>query len=392
MFLLELPGGYLGCFMSEWLQTCDLGKLDASLCSTTHRPSYLDLLKEQRFVSLGDPSKTIEDGQLLWLFKRHLKLQTLCISDPDLNLSETCCQVFQKLDYLDIYYRNRLRIVGTACADNLKYLILRGCELTFTHAMTMALQCRQLHTLEIAEQTKYMDRKKLKQTGDNNCLNAELMRCRGSLKTFVCNWTSMPLRALHIMITHCINITRLELNVTSMNDDLIYAIVSSLPNLVTIKLLKGQCPTTDGIVALAGLRQLECLDLNGTAGVTNDSLIPIILSNSGLKTICLRFGNQLTSLAVMKIAANCPGLTSLDIAHCPFMKDDALLLVANKCSELQDLQICGCDFITDTSMMRLANMCKKLTSINIKDCANITKFTVDAFAFSGVKPYKKKLL
>jgi hypothetical protein len=43
------------------------------------------------------------------------------------------------------------------------------------------------------------------------------------------------------------------------------------------------------------------------------------------------------------------------------------------------------------SMLRLANMCSKLTSINIKDCTRVTKITIDAFAFTGVKPYKKKL-
>lgn len=392
MLLLDLPGGYLGSFMSEWLQTCDLGKLDSALCCKQHRSSFLDILTEKRFVSLGDPSKSIEDGQLLWLFNRGLKLQTLSISDPDLNLSDTSCQVFQKLDYLDIYYRNRLRVIGDACANNLKYLILRGCEATFSDAMHMAMRCQQLHTLEIAEQTKFMDRKKMKQNKECSIWNLDMMRCRNSLRTFVCNWATMPIPLLHTLVVACTSITRLELSVNSLNDDIIFAIVSSLPNLTTVKLLKGICTTGDGIVALASLNRLEHLDLNGTAGVNNDSIAPIVQNNPTLKSVCLRFGSQLTSVAVMKIAANCPGLTSLDVSYCPFMKDDALLLVANKCSELQDLQICGCDFITDTSMTRLANMCKKLTSINIKDCANITKFTVDAFAFSGVKPYKKKLL
>lgn len=391
MSLLDIPTVILCEILANWLEIEELGMLDSALCEKHSRSTFLQAIGHSRFLCMGNPNSKIDDYHLMWLFKRNVHLQSLCVSDPDVNLLPSECRVFHRLDYLDIYYRNRLQLIMDACASNLKVIILRGCETMFVDALAAALRCSQLHTLDIAEFTKFIDRKKLKRNQENSLLSADKIMCKGTLRNVICNWPNLSLRHLHILLSTCTNITRLELNITALNDETIYSIIASCPNLTTLKLIRCQCTTTDGIAVIANLTSLQSLDLNGTNGVTNDAVCQIVSANPGLKYICVRFCGALTSVAVMKIATSCPDLLSLDVAYCPFIKDDAMLLVANKCRNLEDLQICGCEFITDTSMLRLANMCKKLTSINIKDCTNITKFTCDAFEFMGVKPYRKKL-
>lgn len=390
MFILDLPLFVVSQIFSDWLETGDLGRLDAAICNRSVRQNFLSTLSEPFVRVIGYPSKDTEDSYLLWLFNRRLHVQSLSISDPDLNLTNEQCTIFRKLDFLDIYYRNRLRIIGDACANNLKFLILRGCEATIESALQMVSQFKQLHTFEIAELTKFMDRKKIKATHIHTTSN-RIMQCNKSLRAFVCNWTNFSLIHLQEILTSCSNITRLELNITGLDDSSLYIIATCCSNLQILKLIRSTCTTIEGISSLSVLSNLKCLELNSTAGVTNDSLIPIISNNPYLTTISLRYMNHITSLSIMKIAATCPGLISLDFSYSPFIKDDAILLLANKCPQLQELKLCGCNFITDASMMRLANMCTKLTSINIKECSNITKLTSQAFGFMGVKPYKKKL-
>lgn len=391
MLLLDIPSSLFCELLSDWLDLCDIGKLDSSICNVQGRGPFLQALQDRATVSLGHPSKDIEDGCLFWLFMRKLKLLSLSISDPDVNLTADDCSVFRSLQYLDIYYRNRLRLIGEACAEGLKVLVLRGCEIIIEEAIQMVSQFRCLHTLEIGELTKLIGRKRTKPTLQPNRSLHRAMLCGATLKTFICNWSGLSSIYVQQIVSACRHLVRLELTVDALTDEVIYTFVQYCQEIRSLRLLRCACTTADGIVALAALSKLELLDLNGTVGVTNDSIIPIIANNPALHTINLRHAVAINSLAVMKIAATCPGLTSLDVAYCTFVKDDALALIANKCRALQDLQVCGCEFITDMSMLRLANMCPQLTSINIKDCNLVTKATVDAFAFSGVRPYKKKL-
>jgi hypothetical protein len=390
MNLLDIPV-CLSCeILSDWIETRDLGKLDSALCSRALRRTLLNLLRERATVSLGRPSKDIEDTCLEWLFSRKVKLLSLSITDPDVNFTAEDCKVFQALEYLDLYYRNRLRPIGEACSESLKVLILRGSEVKIESALRMAAQFRNLHTLEIGELGKATGRPKLNQTflPYREPLNLPTLLSK-SLKSFICNWPGVTTTHVLNIVTASKFLTRLELTGAGITDSVIYAIVWNCRDIRLLRLLKCVSLTTDGIVALASYTELSVLDLNGSGGVANESVIPVVGNNPSLRSINLRYGNGITSLTVMKVASSCPGLTALDVSYCKFVKDDALALIANKCRDLQDLQVVGCEFITDMSMLRLANMCPKLTSVNIKDCANVTRATTDAFAFSGVKPYKK---
>lgn len=392
MILLDIPTSIACEVLTDWLKTHDIGRIDAALCNRTSRPAFLELLKERAVVSLGQPSTDIEDSCLSWLFSRRVQLLSMSISDPDVNLTVQDCEVFRSLGFLDIYYRHRLKLIMDACKDSLKVLILRGCEINIDEAVGMASQCRNLHTLEIGELTKYMGRRKPRlQTLLHREARDLPVLCAATLRSFVCNWTGVSDSLMLRVVSSCKQLTRLELTGHNITNKVVYSVISNCRDLRIIRLIKCQWLTTDGIVALASYNQLEVLDLNGSGGVTTDSVVPIITNNPQLHTINLRHGNAISSLAVMKIAATCPGLTALDVSYCKFVKDDAMYLIANKCSQLQDLQVCGCESITDMSMLRLANLCPKLTSINIKDCPSITKVTTEAFAFSGVRPYKKSL-
>lgn len=391
MFLLDLPLSLIGYVLSEWVETRDLGALDSALCCKHYRHLYLEALRDRSVVSLGYPSRDIDDSHLIWLFSRRVKVQSLSISDPDVNLSTAECEVFAQLEYLDIYFRNRLRLIGDACRDKLKVLILRGCEVNLDDSLRMMSQFSSLHTLEIAELTKYMGGRKTKSSTSAHGLPNQHIACASTLKTFVCNWSNLGSHVVQHIARTCTGITRMELSVTGLTDEALYTIVNFCSKIKTLRLIRCESTTPDGIVFLAALRGLQVLDLNGTSGVVNESVIPIVVNNPDLASINLRHANAINSLAVMKIASSCPGLTALDVSYCTFVKDDAIALLANRCSNLRDLQLCGCECITDMSMLRLANMCSHLTSINIKDCMYVTRITLDAFAFHGVKLYKKKL-
>jgi hypothetical protein len=391
MLFLDLPLILVSTILSDWIETRELGQLDAAYCNKEYRPHFLSAISHDYTVSMGNPSRDIDDANLTWLMQRRVKVQSLAVSDPDVNLTVQECQTFSKLEYLDIYYRNRLKLISEACAGYLKVLVLRGCEVSIEQSLQMVSQFSALHTLEIGEFTKYMGRRKTKPTVAPNSDLHRAMKCSESLRTFVCNWAGLSPLHVQQIVHACSNLTRLELSVSGLTDETLYTIVQRCAGLTTLKIMRAELTSADGIVALAALRRLESIDLNGSGGVSNDSVIPIISNNPSLRSVGLRSAAPITSLAVMKIAATCPGLTSLDVSYCTFVKDDALTTIANNCRDLQDLQVCGCEFITDMSMLRLANMCNKLTSINIKDCTRVTKITIDAFAFTGVKPYKKKL-
>ena len=389
-FLLDLSSGILSSLLSAWLEMGDLGRLDSALCCVSFRSKFLATLNSRGFVAVGNSEKVTDDQQLLWLFSRRVQLKALSIRDPDLNFCAQDCAVFGRLENLEIFYRNRLRVLIDGCASNLKALKVSGCESIFQDAFHTIFKCAQLRTLHIDGMNKYMDRKK--PTSRPNYISSVENTKLLYLKTFVCDWWEMPLRNVHELLDRAPALQHIQLKGIACNDSVIEKIVRYYPDLKSIQLIRCCLLSSEGINQLSALNHLECLDVNGSAGVCNDAVMNIITANPALRTVNLRHGRELTSLCVMKIAATCPNLTALDIAYCPFMKDDALLLIANKCPLLQDIQLCECEFITDTGMLRLANMCTKLTRVNIKSCSKVTKLTCDAFEFMGVKPYKRKLI
>ncbi|KAJ1431278.1 hypothetical protein B484DRAFT_448442 [Ochromonadaceae sp. CCMP2298] len=389
----DLPTDYFSSLLSTWLSTAELGRLDSALCNKQGREIYLSVVSSPRFCTYGDSSKEIEDLALLWHIRRRVRLRSMVLGpNPDLNLRDEDSVIFNSLELLDVFYRVRFETIFAACCSSLRILRLGGTEVDLEAGLCAALSCPLLESLSILPLHKAIGGKKavksmLYKWGTLFASQPPLLH----LHTLSCTHGDTSPRYLKKLLQVGPNITTVVLKDVSMEISLVQMLTLKHPHITCLRL--HACPIPpESFKLLPSLRHLICLDLNGCPNLAEESVVPIIQQNPSLREINLRHGRKLPSAVVMKIASNCPLLTSLDIAYCTSVKDDGMLLLALKCPDLQDLQLCGCEFITDEAMVKLANCCPKLTSINIKDCVNITKFSCQAFEFMGVKPYRKKLL
>jgi hypothetical protein len=156
MCILELPMVMLCSFLSSWLTTGELGRVDSAMCNASLRTAFLKAIAAPNFITSGceGPCDIISDLQLHWLFRRRVKMRALSMTDPDVNFSTSDCEVFCRLECLRIFYRNRLELVTKACMANLKHLALNFYALDEGALNSIALRCPQLQTLRIGQTVK----------------------------------------------------------------------------------------------------------------------------------------------------------------------------------------------------------------------------------------------
>lgn len=182
-------------------------------------------------------------------------------------------------------------------------------------------------------------------------------------------------------------------NLPIIKNSIIYKIVQLYPKLKTFKVQGCKSITSEGLMALTALKELETIDLDNccSPGCVSDEAICTIASNcNSLTSICLRHCSGISDVAMSTIGSCCKKLLSLDISYCTNITDDGLCCIANGCKALTDLQISGCEKLTDYSMLKISNQCVRLRSVNIKGCIGLTTLSMKSLEFTKVRLYKKK--
>ena len=76
----------------------------------------------------------------------------------------------------------------------------------------------------------------------------------------------------------------------------------------------------------------------------------------------LRQCRNLTDAAITALAANCPGLTSIDLSECENLTDAAITALAARCPGLTSIDFSGCRNLTDAAITALAARCPDIHS------------------------------
>ena len=130
---------------------------------------------------------------------------------------------------------------------------------------------------------------------------------------------------------------------------------------------------------LAGCASLTSVNVSGCRNLT-DEAIKAIASRS-LQSLNVAYcGKLLTDESIKAVAANCPSLTSLNVADCKFLTDASIQAIATGCGSLTSLDVSRCKHLTDESIKALAAGCTSLNSLNVRNCDKLTDEAIKAVA------------
>lgn len=122
-----------------------------------------------------------------------------------------------------------------------------------------------------------------------------------------------------------------------------------------------------------GLLQLSSLDLSMCLSVT-DSGLQHVGRMTSLKKLSLISCEDLTGLSIHHLAVGRFSLSSLDIAYCNHIDDDAITNISrgSGLAMLRELNVTACP-ITDVGLSVLAQTLTELRMLNISECDLVTK-------------------
>ena len=118
----------------------------------------------------------------------------------------------------------------------------------------------------------------------------------------------------------------------------------------------------------------------GRSGVTDKSIEAVAAQCAGLTELNLRCCNKLTDRAIEAVASRFTGLTTLNVDSCVNITDSAIEAVAVRCAGLAELNLWGCNKITDRAIEAVASRCAGLTTLHVAWCNLLTDRAIEAVA------------
>jgi hypothetical protein len=167
---------------------------------------------------------------------------------------------------------------------------------------------------------------------------------------------------------------------------------NNLPNLKYLY-LEGEYSMDVVSSLLKSATSLVDLRLNGVA--LEDAGLHALLNTAGhLRTLVLTECNHITGAGVATLAKRCVNLTSVDIAACTKVGDEAiesfamscpalglegtyteacvLAVVTHRCAELRYLHLGTVNFTSGAALLALAEKCARIQELNIAHCQGVT--------------------
>ncbi|KAJ3194267.1 hypothetical protein HK101_003112 [Irineochytrium annulatum] len=206
---------------------------------------------------------------------------------------------------------------------------------------------------------------------------------------------------------HCVHLHRLSLRGCPITDALIPALAAGCPKiehldlshtLVTVSTLvtavdlcgrlrslrlEGAAPSSAPLTwdpQHLYIRPLRVLDMRNS-GVTDPHVRHAALHCPDLQLVTLEGSAALTDDSVVRVAQSCSSVEVLDLSFCPHLTDlsmRALAMFAR--SSLRSLTVSGCDAITPDGIAAVAGDCKAMEEIVMHGCNGILGSWVAGFA------------
>jgi len=103
--------------------------------------------------------------------------------------------------------------------------------------------------------------------------------------------------------------------------------------------------------------QLEKLDLEDCASLTDGSLTVLSIHCPKLRILLLSHCDQITDNGVQKLvemsSGGCRNLEYLALDNCPLLTDESLICLSKNCTFLKKLDLYDCQLITKQAIQRI---------------------------------------
>jgi len=174
-------------------------------------------------------------------------------------------------------------------------------------------------------------------------LSSEQRRGAAMDPSTIANLVGRSPRLLHLDFSDC----------TVVDDKICFHVGESCPELLTLS-LRGSSHVTDiGVEDLANCRKLERLDLSFCEFVTDEGVLSIARSLSGLKLLSLSHCHEISEEGIIAVAKGCRELVYLDISYCKRITDRGLKAILRFCSSLRHLDLRGVNNLTTAELRRV---------------------------------------
>lgn len=173
----------------------------------------------------------------------------------------------------------------------------------------------------------------------------------------------------------CENLKSISVEGAPISDQAIEKLVTQLPHLNSLKLSKCGNITDLALQHIAEkCKNLTELDLSHSTKITDNYVINLINKCNQLKVIDLNYCKQLSTRVIDAVADKCHNLESLSIEDevASRITNVSLVRVAKNCPNLTSLNIKGFKTLEVVPLNTVATSSQKLTKINLEDCDNIT--------------------
>ena len=126
---------------------------------------------------------------------------------------------------------------------------------------------------------------------------------------------------------------------------------------------------------------LQSLDLSAAKRwLDNEDVLTIVHHNPGLESINLHGCSFLKVGLLQEVGMSCRNLKKADLGDCHWVTTGDLLQLAAECPQLNHIDLAGCWNLNDDTFLELIHSCKLLRHINISDIYSITDNTVSTIA------------
>ncbi|XP_035274641.1 dynein regulatory complex subunit 6 [Anguilla anguilla] len=343
-----------------------------------------------RLESLSLPGSSVTEASLLGLLPRLTALRRLCLRGTDslfmsgafLSRDESRRQVraalarLEELDLSDLRYLSDLTFDRlTGCTPRLRRLALAGCHVAFEfdpyrgrpagHQSSALLSLRSVRALMQA-QAATLRALDLSGTGVTPESLSSLARVDGlrllDLRLRGCR--EVTDRAVEALCRHQPALRTLDLGAcTELTSRAALAVAAGLEDLRHLHLSRLGRLTDRGQAELAGLRDLQTLDLSECLHVSGTELVKGLSRPQGgarLASLNLRGCAYVKDLTVFSLAQLLgPSLRVLDLTSCPYLTDLSVRAIATYLPGLVVLRLGWCKEITDWGMLGMVEPTKE---------------------------------
>ena len=196
---------------------------------------------------------------------------------------------------------------------------------------------------------------------------------------------------LRSIITSCKKLHTFHFNFSCFDDEMMKMISNENKNLSVLNIAETRL-TDVGITYLAGMKNIQSLDISYINVVTDENMQCIANSLRHLMTINISRCLKITDRGIQSLLTGCKELRILKIARNINVTNKSLELVATKLhKKLEWLDISYCPHLSDQGVQQVALKCRMLAIIDVTTCGFISQATIDSLVSTcRVKGYRPR--